>query len=322
MKKTTSLALLFQISILFSLLFISSCSDDDEDPVPDPLAPKVEYDNMTVDLGGEFSTTPTVLEGDSITYAIKDAGGAKDFVSIDTNTGTLSVGKESTIGTYTVIVTASNSVGSSEAGAGIEITVPDNFNPIGMTLEWKFFINQSDSIKLVGLDGVPELPYTELDLPKGFPDSSTPEEDVPDHFVLTSVQAIMLQQPGNIFCTLGNSLKFTVDDDLNLHAVCTEGEPILIGYSTISYEEDQYHYNLEFMFDQSGTVRINYDISNALFASFSDPWSDPQNPRDYNALQGQVKEFVTPTDWSTSESISDVEKLTTAMVDVVLEVVE
>jgi len=117
-------------------------------------------------------------------------------------------------------------------------------------------------------------------------------------------------------------LKFSVDENLALHAICKEGEPVLIGYSSISYKDGKFVYSLELMFNDSGTVRITYDVNGASFTNFNDPWTDPENPREYNSLQGTVNEFITPTDWSTAETISNLDKLTTAQVDVVLEVVE
>ena len=287
-----------------------------------PLPPTVTYDNVTVDLGGEFEITPTTAGDTPMTFAIEDAGGTAEFVSIDENTGVLSVGKGSTIGNYTVHIKVTNSAGSINTTAVIAISIPDDFNPVGKTLEWKFIVNQSENIKLVGLNGVPEMEISELVLPIGWPTSSTPAENVSDHFVLSEVQSLMLQQPGNIFCFKGNTLKFSVDENLNLHAICSEGDPILIGYSNISYKNDQFVYSLDLLFNDSGTLRIKYDIEGATFASFSDSWTDPANPKEYTALQGNVKEYVTPSDWSTSESISDVNKLITTVADVVLEVIE
>jgi len=157
-----------------------------------PNPPTVTYSNTSVDLGGEFSVTPTVAGDLPMTFAIEDAGGTANFVSIDENTGVLSIAKESVIGNYTVYVKVTNSAGSANTTAAVAISIPDDFNPVGKTLEWKFFFNQSQNKVLTGLDGVPALPYSALTLPVGVPTSSTPAEDLPDYFVLTEVQSILL----------------------------------------------------------------------------------------------------------------------------------
>jgi hypothetical protein len=285
------------------------------------LPPTISYDNITVDLGGEFNATPTMEGGVPMTFVIEDAGGAENFVSIDANTGVLSVAKESVIGNYTVTVTATNSVGSSDAKAGIAITVPDDFDPRGMTLEWKFFMNQEENVTLVGLNGVPGMSISELTLPVGWPSASTPELELPSYFVFTELQKPILMQPGNVDCSIGNSLKFKVDADFNLTAICEDGNPTSIGTSMLSYKDEKFIYTLDLIFNDAGDQKIAYAIDGAKFANFSDPYSDSQNPREYNALQGTVNDFITPTDFTSAETMADIAKLAAPKVDVVLEVI-
>ena len=313
------LTILIFLSVACSQLF-TACSESEE-PEPDPIAPEVTYEDITVDLGGEFSVEPTVVKGDlPITYAIKDAGGAEDFVSIESSTGKITVAKESVIGSFSVVVSATNAAGTSDATAGITISIPDNFDPTGKTYEWKIFMNRSENIELTGLDGVPGLPFSSLVLPTEWPTASTPADELYKYAVLTGVQSLLLQVPGDNVCAKGNSLKFSVDSDFVVHAICSEGDPVSIGTSILSYKDDNFIFTLDLEY-QTG-LSIPYPISGAMFGSFEDVYTNPENPVTYTALQGTVNGMTTPSDLTNEETIQDITKWLTPTVDVVLEVIE
>ena len=117
--KTTiwALALLFSVA---SIMVISSCSSEEDDPV---LPPTLSYQPTTVEVGSEATITPAV-QGDAATYEITDADGTGSFVSINAGNGVLSVSASSTEGVYDVAVKATNAGGSGSAVAKITISEP------------------------------------------------------------------------------------------------------------------------------------------------------------------------------------------------------
>ena len=323
--KTTiwAIALLFSVG---SVLVLSSCGDDEEPaPPPDPVvAPGLSYAATTVAVGTEGSVTAAVT-GDAATYEITDLGNTVDkegnvivAVTVDANTGELSIAKESTIGVYTVEVTATNSAGTDDATAEITIGINEAFDPRGKSLEWKLFMNQTENLELVGLDGVPDLPISSLVLPVGWPDASTPAEEVWTYGVMTGVQGLLVQVPGDEACTgSGDSKKLSIAEDLSVSVICSEGEPAVVGSSTISFKDDKFVYTLELEF-QPG-LAIPYEIDDARFEEFQDGYTDPANPVAYPALLGTVIGMVTPTNLATEETIQDFTSWAYPNVDVVLE---
>ncbi len=306
----------FAIMVSSTLVFIASCGSDDDPPAP-PVKPTISYPDTDVAIGSEGSVTPAV-QGDAATYSIKDDTGTKDFVTIDANTGILSVAKESVLGEYKVVITATNSAGSSDAVATITISISDDFNPVGKTLLWKYFINQEDGFTLKGMDGIPQMPFKEIILPVGWPTAETAQEDVWKHFVLTEIEGLIFQVPNDNTCSIsGDTLAFVVNEDLTLGAICTEGTPeTTIGTASISYKDDAFVFTLELVFDDVIPIILPYNISNATMAEFT----DPVDSRAYMAIQGTVNAFTTPTDLTDESTITDITSWATPKVDVVLEI--
>ena len=300
-----------------SIILCTSCGDDDEE---DPILPNIRYADTDVQLGTEGTISPTA-QGVGLVYEIKDAGDAEDFVSINANSGVITVGKESKLGSYNVAILAYNELGESESVASIEITLNDNFNPVGKTFEWKFFINQSENVVLKGLDGLPELPISEMLLPIGLPDESTPAQEFPTYFVFTEMQKILLERLAQLLCPDGTSLRFTTDENLEMFGICNDGTLIPIGKSEIKFKDDQFVYVLDVLFEASGDFRIQYKVDNAVFTTFNDAYTDPDNPLEIDAVVGTVNKYTTPTDFTSSTTLADVSKIVNPTVDLVLEVI-
>jgi len=308
--KNVYLAMLILIG---SAIIISSCSKDD--PV---VAPTLSYSDATVAVGEGGPVTPT-LSGDKATFSIVSAGDAEDFVLLNATTGEISVAAESVTGVYEVKIKATNSAGSSEATATITIGVNPAFNPVGKDLKWRYFINQEANFTLNGLDGdLVGLPIPFLTLPIGWPTANTPEEDVWQHFLLTQIERLIFQVPGDEACTKGDTLQFSVESDMTVKAICTEGGPAEIGTWKISYAAGQYSFEVNLVFSVDAGFAFPYVIENASFANFT----DPETGASYNALMGRVNNFTTPTDFTSQATMTDITKLGTPQVDVVLQVVQ
>ena len=309
-----AIALLFSVA---SVMVLSSCGDESE-PEPDPVAPTASYTDTEVSIGSEGELIATSSGDTPITWSIKDDGGAGDFVSINASTGTLSVAKESKIGEYAVVVNASNAAGNVDATANITIAISDDFDPRGKSLEWRLFMNQSENVELVGLDGIPDLPIANLVLPVGWPDASTPAEDLWKYGVMTGVQGLLLEVPGDEACTgSGDSKKLSIGEDLSVSVICSEGEPALVGTSAISYVDDKFVFTMEIDFIPG--VSLPYQIDDARFEEFQDGYTDPLNPTVYPALLGTVIGMTTPTDLTDENTIQDFTKWAYPNVDIVME---
>jgi len=315
--KTTiwALALLFSVG---SVLVLSSCGEDDPAPPPPPevIAPGLSYAATTVSVGAAGTVTAAVT-GDDATYEITDNGDA-DFVTVNASTGELSVAAESAMGVYSVVVEATNSAGTDEATAEITIGINEAFDPRGKSFEWKLFMNRSENITLTGLDGVPGLPISELTLPTEWPTASTPADDLWQYGVMTGVQGLIIEVPGDEACTgSGNSKKLSIAEDLSISVICSEGDPAVVGASTISFKDDKFVFTmlLEFL----PGLSIPYEIDDARFEDFQDGYTDPANPAVYSALLGTVIGMTTPTDLATEETIQDFTTWAYPNIDVVLE---
>lgn len=333
--KTTiwAIALLFSVG---SVLVLSSCGEDDPAPPPDPVvAPGVSYAATTVAVASTGSIVAAVT-GDAASYEITDDGGA-DFVTVDAATGELSVAAESTTGAYSVVVKATNSAGNSDGTAEITIGINGDFDPTGVGYTWQYYINQDDPWTMSGLDGIPELPIKEIEIPTGWP-AGWPqldpnvwnEQTLLPYLALGAVADLLMQLPGDLACAAldpeekGNTLYFALEEDFTMTTICTlndaAGSKAIIGNYSISWADSQYSLALNF----ESQIPITYiiDISNS--EDFIDPLEpageNEPPPRIYPALRGTVEEFTTPTNVFDEASI--LTSLALKKVEVILEVIE
>lgn len=294
--------------VIGALVFLSSCGEDD--PVP-PSA--FSYPATTIEVGVAGTLTPSAVTGDAPTFTLTDKGGAT-FLTIDATTGVISVPMESTTGLYNIVVTATNSAGSSTGAAALTIGVPAAFDPRGESIDWKYLMNQQAGFTLTGLDGVPELPFPSLTLPVGWPTGQETPEVLQTYFILTGIQQLLLEVPGDEACDEGNTTEMIVNNDLSLSSACTAGGPAAIGFSTISYANGGYVFTMLLQFTTD--IALAYSIGGATIATFDDPFE----ARSYSAIQGTVDAYTTPTDFTSEETIQDFTTWATPTVDVVLEI--
>lgn len=338
--KTTiwALALLFSVA---GVLVLSSCGSDDEpDPVPPiEIVPPSDftYAASTVAVGSEGSVDPSTVDGTDPAFAItattdgEDVAVTVDFFTVDAATGKISVAAESTTGLYKVTVTATNTEGTGSGTAEITIGVNDDFNPTGKSFEWQIFMNRSADVTLIGLDGVPGLPISDpITLPTEWPTANTPENELFQYSLMTGVQELLMQVPGDEACGAldpsegGDTLLIIVNQDLTISVPCNvdgaAGSIVQIGTAEIKFEDDKFVFSmlLEFL----PGLALPYVMDGAKIEEFTDVYTDPTNPTVYQALQGTVIGMTTPTDLSTEESIQDFTKWATPNVDVVLKLIE
>ncbi len=333
---------LFQISkwglmllAVTGLIFIYSRGGEDE-PEPDPVPPGLSYEAKTLAVGSTGTITAAVT-GDPATYAISDDDDAA-FVSINANTGELSVAAESTTGVYNVVVKATNSAGTNEATAEITIGVNDDFNPTGKSLLWKYWMNNTADVVLENLNTLPGqggLPAA-IPIPAGWP-GGTPfqidpaAEGLEAYFTFPLVQGFLLQVPGDDVCSAlapeerGDTLLIIVNPDLTLSTTCrlkgenTTGSTVEMGTSSISYADGGFIWTLNLSLE--GTP-VTYPIGNATITDFTDPL-DPHftapsgTPRTFSSIQGTIGAYLTPTDFS-----DYLGSLAFLNVDVVMEILE
>lgn len=314
-----------------ALLFIASCGDE-SDPEPEPIKPPTAFTYLakTVAVGAEGTVEPSAVTGDAPIFSITDAGDAADFVTINASTGVLSVAAESTTGTYSVTVKAANSAGNAEGTAEITIGVNPDFDPTGKGYTWKYFINQSEPWTMSGLDGIPELPITEVEIPTGWP-AGWPQLDPNDwneltlfpYLAVTSVSDLLFQVPSDIACGAveesGDQLYFEIEDDLSLTTIChigdVDGQTVIIGTSAISYADGKFSWALT-LYSQ---IEIIYIISDPTSETFTDPL-DPAGPTQFPAIRGMVEQFTIPTNIFDEAGI--LSSLSLKKVEVILEVSE
>jgi hypothetical protein len=314
---------------IVALVVIYSCSNEDE-----PLeSPEFSYADATVEVGSAGTVTPTITGG-AATYQILDDGGA-DFVSINANTGVLSVAAESTTGEYTITVSGMNATSNSTATAGITIGVSGDFNPAGESLLWKYWMNNTEGIVMENLNTLPGqegLPPA-IPIPAGWPGETPFQIDPMDpelegYLVFPTVQYFLLQVPGDDVCGAldpaenGDTLLLIVNSDLTLSTLCrnedsSPGTTVDLGTSTISYSNDAYTWTLNLTLQG---VPVSYVIGNAVITDFTDPldphWTAPSGtPRTFSSVQGTVEQYLTPTDFA--DYLGSLQLLN---VDVVLEI--
>jgi hypothetical protein len=303
-----------------ALAFLSSCGDDGDDTDP-VVAPDIAYSDTEAALGAE-KKVGAANQGDAATFEITDDDGTEDFVSINASTGELTIAAESVIGEYELTILATNAAGTDEATAKITVGISEDFDPRGKKFLWTYFINQGD-LTLTGLQGELlgdlMLPVNELQVPIGWPTAETPQEDYWQYFLMTELEKLIFQVPGDEACGAaggnGDTLAFVVNQDLTLSALCNgDIDPAVIGQSTISYADGGFVFTLLLKFDEQ--ITLPYAIGNATFADFTDPLTQQTFP----ALQGRVAAFTTPTDLTSEETVLNIATWATPPVDVVLEV--
>ena len=346
LKKTIwAIALLFSVG---SVMVLSSCGDDDN---PEPEQPIVvvppgnfTYPATTVAVAAEGTVDPSTVDGSTLAFAItgvtdnddNDASAAATFLSIDAATGVISVAKESTTGMYNVEVTATNSEGTGTGTAAVTIGINPDFDPTGMGYTWQYYMNQDDPWTMTGLNGIPELPIEEIEIPTGWPDGWPAldpnvwnEQTLLPYMILGGVADLLFQLPSDLACAAldpeekGNTLYFEANEDFTLTTICelndAAGSSVVIGDYAISWANDQFSW----IVNLNSQIPITYVIDDPIAEQFIDPLEAGDGgapPRIYNAIRGTVEEFLTPTDVSTETAI--LTSLTVKKVEVIIEVTE
>ena len=316
MKKTINITKsLLGVMVVAALVFIASCGNKEE-PIQPPSG--ISYSNTEVEVGAKTTVEPTSngIDGKP-SFSIDDAGGADDFLSIDSSTGTLTVGKESTTGSYTVKIKITNEAGSATASLVVKIIVPSAFNPVGKKILPMYFINQTSGLKLVGLKGIPGLPFDTLDVPVGWPPANTPPDQIMPYMLFGELTKIIWQVPGDNVCSdAGDTTLVVVKDDFTLSTDCSAGTPQdKTGDWTISYKEGTgYIFTLTFIFDTDIPIVIPYAIGGAEFKTFDDPILGKQYP----ALHGTVQAFTTPSDFTDESTMTNPATWKTPTIEVVM----
>ncbi len=315
MKRTINITKsLLGMMIIAALVFIASCGSK-EDPIQPPA--NVGYSNVEVEVGEAQDVAPATTGIDGTpSFSIDDDGGA-DFLSIDSSTGVLTVGKESTTGSYTVKIKITNSAGSTTTSLVVKVNVPTAFNPVGKKLLPMYFMNQTSNIQLIGLTGIPGLPFDTLDVPVGWPPAGTPPDQLMPYMLFGELTKIIWQVPGDNVCSIaGDTTLIVVQGDFTLSTDCSEGTPdSKTGDWSISYKEGTgYIFTLTFIFDATNNIVIPYAIGGAEFVVFSDPILT----QDYAALHGTVDAFTTPTDYTDESTLTNPLTWKTPTIEVVM----
>ena len=321
----------FTVSMVVALVFLTACPPQITDPQT------FRYTQTTIEVGATGSVTPEVIAGDPATYSITDFDNA-DFVIIDTNSGVLSVGAESTTGDYSIKVMAANEGGSSTETAEIKIVVNDAFDPTGKNLLWKYWMNNTPDVVMLNLNLLPgqEALPSAIPIPVGWP-ANWPAIDFLDptlesYFVFPTVQYFLQQVPGDDVCALlepaeeGDTLLLIVNADLTLSTVCqgvdsAPGTTVDLGTSSISYSGNTYSWTLNLTLQG---VPVAIKIGGVEITDFTDPldphWTAPGGvPRTFPAVVGTVDQYMTPTDFHPDNYLTSLQLLN---VDVVLEILE
>ncbi len=310
----------FMLLAITGLVFIYSCGGDDEEPEPEPIDPPsgLSYPATTVAVGTEGTISPTI-SGDAATFEITNFGETKDgdevivAVTVDSNTGDISIPMESTVGVYTIEVTATNSEGSTSGTAEITIGINDDFDPTGKNLIWKYFMNKSADVVLENLDKLDdELPPT-FQLPVGWPggadfviDPTLDPEVLQGYLIFTGIQEAILQVPGDDACQAletknGDTLLVIVNSDLTLSTVCPSGSIVEMGTSKISYADGGFIWTIDVVLQ--GVLPLQISIADAaIVEDYIDPlypnWSNPSGEGGmYDAITGNVAEYQTVDDY-------------------------
>lgn len=137
-------------------------------------------------------------------------------------------------------------------------------------------MNQEEGLTLTRLDGLPGMSIQALKVPVGWPTETTLPANLQDYFVFTELQKMIFQAPNDAVCTNGNTVKFTVNEDLFLMSVCEEGNSTSIGTWMISYKDDKFVFSMKIAFDASAAINLDYVIDGPSLANFNDIYSDPE----------------------------------------------
>jgi hypothetical protein len=328
----------FTAMAVMALVLVYSCSDDKEGEPENPIE-KVDFSYAQTDVEvGETATIAAATQSmDPATFSITDDGGA-DFVTINANTGELSVGAESTTGSYTVSVQSSNEGGTSNASAEITITTNADFDLAGKNLIWKYWMNNTADVVFYNLNLLPgqEALPDEVPIPTGWPadwpNINLADPMLPTYFVFPTVQYFLMQVPGDDACAAldpaesGDTLLVMVNNDLSLSTTCKDadsapGTVVDLGTSTISYLDGGFVWTMELTLQG---VPVTVAIGAAVIEDFTDPldpsWEAPSGmPRTFSAVTGNVAQYMTPTDFHPDNYLSSIQLLD---VDVVLEILE
>ncbi len=329
----------FTAMAVTGLVMIYSCSDDEGEP-ENPIE-KVDftYADTDTEVGETTTIAPATTGMDPATWSIIDDGEA-DFVTINANTGELTVGAESTTGSYTVSVQSSNEGGTSNGTAEITIIVNADFDLAGKNLIWKYWMNNTADVVLYNLNLLPgqEALPDEIPIPTGWPadwpNINLADPMLPTYFVFPTVQYFLMQVPGDDACAAqtneaesGDTLLVIVNNDLSLSTVCRDtvnnepGTTVDLGTSSISYSDGGFVWTMELTLQG---VPVTVAIGNAVIEDFTDPldpsWEAPSGvPRTFSAVTGNVAQYMTPTDFHPDNYLSSIQLLD---VDVVLEILE
>lgn len=304
------------------LVFIYSCGSDDPEPVN---APSIGYGAETVPVGTSKDIVAASQGDPATSFAFKSPTDVPMFVSINGTTGTITVAAESTTGAYDVVVVATNSGGSTETTASITISVnPDGFDPTGMHLLWRYFMNKTSDIEFSNLDAFPggdafpnPTPITD-EWPGGTDFVIDPmTAGIENYFVFSTVQGFLLQVPGDDQCQAleganGDTLLVIVNNDLTLSTICPSGATVELGPSLLSYNGTDYVWTLNLSLQGNP---IPYSINGATVADFTEYDFTSGTPRTFSSVQGTIPAFTTPTDFE-----NYLGSLAFLEVDVVLEI--
>jgi hypothetical protein len=326
----------FTAITVVGLVFIYSCSDDPEEEPEQPIE-KVDfaYAATDVEVGETATIAPATTSMDAATWSITDDGGA-DFVTINANTGELSVGAESTTGTYTVSVQSSNEGGTSNGSAEITIILNADFDLAGKNLLWKYWINNTPDVAMINLNMLPgqealpdTIPLT-TGWPEGWPMINLADPTLPFYFIFPTVQYFLMQVPGDDACAAldpaeeGDTLLLMVNADLTLSTHCknpdkTPGTVVDLGTSSISYSGGAFVWTLNLTLQG---VPVTIAVGDAVIEDFTDPmdphWEAPSgNPRTFSAVTGNVAQYMTPTNFDPEKYLESIQLLD---VDVVFEI--
>jgi len=320
----------FTVATVFALVFIYSCS---KDPV-EPVKVTFSYSATTVEVG-ETATIPAASQqGDPATFAITNDDGAT-FVTVNANTGELTVGAESTTGSYSVVVTATNDAGPSSATAEITISVNADFDLSGKNVIWKYWMNNTADVVMLNLNLLPgqEALPAEIPIPVGWPADwpaiNLADPTLPLYFTFPTVQYFLMQVPGDDACAAldpaeeGDTLLLIVNNDLTLSTTCNSetGTTVDLGTSSISYSGGAYIWTLNLTLQG---VPVTIAVGGAEITQFTDPldphWEAPSGtPRTFPAIVGNVAQYLTPTDFHPDNYLTSLQLLD---VDVVFEILE
>ena len=328
----------FTAMAVTGLVLVYSCSDDDDADPEQPIE-KVDfqYADTDVEVGESATIAPATTSMDAATWTITDGGGA-GFVTINANTGELSIGAESTTGSYTVSVQSSNEGGTSNGQANITIIVNEDFNIAGKSLLWKYWMNNTPDVVMYNLnllpgnEGVPaEIPLT-VGWPAEWPNINYADPMLSAYFTFPTVQYFLMQVPGDDACAAetneaesGDTLLFIVNNDLSLSTICRDtvnnepGTTVDLGMSTISYLDGGFVWSMDLTLQG---VPVTVAIGDAVIEDFTDAmdphWSMPSlQGRTFSAVTGNVAQYMTPTDFHPDNYLSSIQLLD---VDVVFEI--